>query len=74
MMAFKRLNDLRLIEEYCCKPVNVICPIHKTCYNDEFQCKYWKQVWKRQSDNLNIIRQGGHWYKDKISDYEVEDG
>ena len=60
-MAFKRLNDLKLIEEYCCKPVNVICPIHKTCYNNEFQCKYWKQVWKQNSD-FNI-RQGNHWYK-----------
>ena len=35
-MAFKRLNDLKLIEEYCCKPVNETCPIHKTCYDNEF--------------------------------------
>lgn len=69
-MAFKRLNDLKLIEEYCCKPVNEICPIHKTCYNNEFQCKYWKQVWKRHSDKFCIIRQGSHWYK--AIDCEVE--
>ena len=72
-MAFKKLNDLKLIEEYCCKPVNVICPISKTCYDNEFQCKYWKQVWKRHSDDFYIIRQGGNWYKDKINDCEVED-
>lgn len=61
-MSFKRLDDLRLIEEYCCKPVNKNCPIHKTCYDNEFQCRYWKQVWK-QNDDFNIIRQGSHWYK-----------
>ena len=71
-MSFKRLNDLKLIEEYCCKPVNENCPIHNTCYNNEFQCRYWKQVWKRHSDNFNIIRQGSHWYKDKISECEVK--
>lgn len=71
-MAFKRLNDLKLIEEYCCKPVNVICPISKTCYDNEFQCRYWKQVWKRHSDDFSIIRQGSHWYKEKISEYEVK--
>lgn len=60
-MAFKRLNDLKLIEEYCCKPVKETCPIHKTCYDNEFQCRYWKQVWK-QNDDFHI-RQGSHWYK-----------
>ena len=71
-MAFKRLNDLKLIKEYCCKSVNEICPICKICYDDEFQCKYWKQVWKRQGDDFNIIRQGGHWYK--ISECEAKNG
>lgn len=60
-MAFKRLNDLKLIEEYCCKPVNETCPIHNTCYDNEFQCRYWKQVWKQNND-FNI-KQGNRWYK-----------
>ena len=70
-MSFKRLDDLRLVKEYCCKPVNETCPIHKSCYIDEFQCKYWKQIWQRHNEDFYIIRQGNSWYKDKISEYKL---
>ena len=33
-MAFKRLNDLRLVEEYCTKSENEKCPINQTCYDE----------------------------------------
>lgn len=39
-MAYRELNSLRLKEEYCNKPKGKDCPIHKTCYDDEFQCRY----------------------------------
>ena len=55
-MSFKRLDDLRLVKEYCCKPANETCPIHKSCYIDEFQCKYWKQIWQRHNEDFYIIR------------------
>lgn len=61
-MAFKHWNSLRLIKEYCCKPKDKQCPFHQTCYNDEFQCRYWKQVFKRPSDDYFTIRQGSDWY------------
>ena len=38
---------------------------------DEFQCRYWKQVWQRHNEDFYIIRQGNSWYKDKISEYKV---
>lgn len=59
-MAFKRLNDLKLKEEYCVKPNTEKCPT-LYCYNNEFQCRYWKQVWENM-DGL-VIRQGSHWFK-----------
>lgn len=43
-MGYRQLNSLRLKEEYCNKPKDKNCPIHKTCYDDEFQCRYWKQI------------------------------
>ena len=64
-MAFQRLNDLKLIEEYCTKPENEKCPIGKTCYNDEFQCKYFKQVWVKPTEEGFVIRQGCSWYKER---------
>lgn len=63
-MAFKRLNDLKLIDEYCCKPENEKCPICKTCYNDEFQCRYWKQIFKSINEDGFTVRQGSKWYKE----------
>lgn len=64
-MAYRRLTDLRLIKEYCCKPSDAKCPIHNTCYNDEFQCKYWKQIFKKFNEKEFIIRQGHYWSKAK---------
>lgn len=69
-MAYKSLTDLRLIKEYCCKPSDTKCPIHNTCYNDEFQCKYWKQIFKRFDGEEFTIRQGSHWYKSKDDNNE----
>lgn len=43
-MAYRELNSLRLKEEYCSKPKNKDCPIRQICYEDELQCRYWKQV------------------------------
>lgn len=43
-MAYRKLTDLRLIKEFCCKPLDEKCPIHNTCYDDEFQCRYWRQI------------------------------
>ena len=63
-MAFKRLNDLRLVEEYCAKPENEKCPINQTCYDNEFQCRYWKQIFKQPNEEGFIIRQGNSWYKE----------
>lgn len=46
------MNTLQIYKEYCNKPENKQCPIPKLCYNDEFQCRYWKQIklphWKIQ--------------------------
>ena len=64
-MAFCRLTDLRLVKEYCCKPKNAKCPISNTCYNNEFQCKYFKQVWIKPTEEGFIIRRGNSWYKAK---------
>lgn len=51
-MAFIGMNTLQIYKEYCNKPENKQCPIPKLCYNDEFQCRYWKQIklphWKIQ--------------------------
>ncbi len=63
-MAFKRLNDLRLVEEYCTKSENEKCPITQTCYDNEFQCRYWKQVWQIPNEEGFTIRQGNSWYKE----------
>lgn len=60
-MAFIRLNDLRLIEEYCVKPNNEKCPIGEICYTDEFQCRYWKQVFENPVSNNFVVRQGNSW-------------
>lgn len=60
-MAFKRLDDLYLIEEYCIKPQNTPCPIGGICYSDEFQCRYWKQVFKNKASNKFVVRQGNNW-------------
>ena len=62
-MAFKRLNDLRLVEEYCCKPYNKECPKHEICYDDTFQCRYWKQLFK-STDGEQTLRVGNSWYKE----------
>ena len=64
-MAYRRLTDLRLVKEYCCKPEGIKCPIHNTCYNDEFQCRYWKQIFEKFGEEGFIVRQGNHWYKAK---------
>lgn len=64
-MAYCRLTDLRLVKEYCCKPQNIKCPIRNTCYNDEFQCRYWKQIFKSPCEEGFSVRQGSHWYKAK---------
>lgn len=64
-MAYRRLTDSRLVKEYCCKPENAKCPIHNTCYDDEFQCRYWKQIFKRFGEDDFTVRQGSHWYKAK---------
>lgn len=63
-MAFKRLNDLRLVEEYCTKSENEKCPINQTCYDNEFQCRYWKQIFKQPNEEGFTIRQGNSWYKE----------
>ena len=63
-MAFKRLNDLRLVEEYCTKPEGEKCPISETCYDNEFQCRYWKQIFKQSNEEGFTIRQGNSWYKE----------
>lgn len=62
-MAYRSSTDLRLKEEYCCKPENVKCPIHNTCYDNEFQCRYFKQVWINPAEEGFIIRQGNSWYR-----------
>lgn len=64
IVAYRRLTDLRLVKEYCCKPEGIKCPIHNYCYNDEFQCRYWKQIFKRINEEGFVVRQGNHWYKD----------
>lgn len=58
-MAFKRLNDLQLKEEYCVKPNTEKCPT-LYCYDNEFQCRYWKQVW--ENTDGQVIRQGSRWF------------
>ena len=58
-MAYHRLTDLRLIKEYCCKQENAKCPIHNTCYDDEFQCRYWKQIFKRFGANDFTVKAKG---------------
>ena len=60
-MAFKRLNDLYLIAEYCVKSEDELCPIGETCYSDEFQCRYWKQIFKNKLSNEFVVRQGNKW-------------
>lgn len=64
-MAYRRLTDLRLVKEYCGKLEGIKCPIHNTCYNDEFQCRYWKQIFEKFGEEGFIVRQGNHWYKAK---------
>lgn len=61
-MSYKRLNDFKLIEEYCDKPYNKECP-KCPCYNDEFQCRYWKQVWEN-SEGERKLRIGNHWFNE----------
>ena len=63
-MAFKRLNDLRLVKEYCTKSENEKCPINKICYDNEFQCRYWKQIFKQPNEEGFTVRQGNSWYKE----------
>lgn len=60
-MAYRELNSLRLKEEYCNKPKDKNCPIHKTCYDDEFQCQYWKQVF------INPTKKGTKQWKIDLS-------
>ena len=62
-MAYVRLNDLRLIKEYCIKPKDYECKSYETCYNDEHQCRYFRQVFKRKYDDFYTIREGYKWYK-----------
>lgn len=62
IMAFVRLNDLRLIKEYCIKPIDYECESYETCYNDAHQCRYFKQVFKRNYDDFYTIREGNKWY------------
>lgn len=64
-MAYRKLNSLRLEKEYCNKPKDKKCPIHKTCYDDEFQCRYWKQIFSNPTQEGYTIRQGNNWYKAK---------
>lgn len=59
-MAYRRLNDLRLIKEYCTHPDKENCQ-RLYCYNDEYQCGYWKQIFKRPFDDFYTIRQGSCW-------------
>ena len=68
-MAFKRLDDLYLVKEYCTKSNIEKCPIGQTCYNDEFQCRYWKQIWKKPSEEGFTIRQGNSWYKESEQEW-----
>lgn len=68
-MTFKRLNDLKLVEEYCNKPYNKECP-KCDCYNDEFQCRYWKQVWEK-SNGEQVLRIGNNWYEEAKMEVKV---
>lgn len=61
-MAFVRLNDLRLIKECCIKPKDYECKSYETCYNNEHQCRYFRQVFKRKYDDFYTIREGSKWY------------
>lgn len=74
-MAFIRLNDLKLIEEYCIKPEEYICKSYETCYSDLHQCRYFRQVFKREFDDFYTIREGHKWYSTKDIDIhgDIED-
>lgn len=52
-MAYRELNSLRLKEEYCSKPKDKDCLIRQICYEDEFQCRYWKQVFINPYEERN---------------------
>ena len=67
-MAYRRITDLRLKDEYCSKPLYEKCPIHEICYDNEFSCKYWKQIFVRPTEEGYTIRQGNSWYRSMSND------
>lgn len=68
-MAYLKLNSLRLKKEYCNKPRDELCPA-RYCYNEEYQCRYWKQIFSNPTQEGYTIRQGNNWYKAKDGNYD----
>lgn len=60
-MAYKGLSDPRLIKEYCTHPDKENCQ-RLYCYNDEYQCRYWRQIFKRPIDDFYLVREGNSWF------------
>ena len=54
-MAFIRLNDKVLKNEFCNKPKNKRCT--NICYDDEYQCPYWKQEWETLNKKNNRLKE-----------------
>lgn len=51
MMAFIRLNDNVLVDEYCDVGEDNCVKMRypeclRVCYNDEYKCNHWKQIFK----------------------------
>ena len=54
-VAFIRLNDKVLKNEYCNKPKDKPCN-NISCYNDSYQCPHWKQEWEYLYERHNRLK------------------
>lgn len=56
-MAFRRLNDMVIVDEFCGIHCEDVCKL-PYCYNEEYKCRHWVQIKKpnwqvKEEENMN---------------------